>query len=98
MSVVPRPPHPRLKPCRQYFYIDSEHHLIDNGIVTSARDTFNAVEVGYVDEATRPSSPAAGAPDPSAFFTQPHHAGEMQRVLKRGLLPLVHHPGTELRG
>ena len=30
------------QPCRQYFYLDSEHHLIDNGIVTSARDTFNA--------------------------------------------------------
>jgi hypothetical protein len=35
-------------PFRQYFYIDSEHHLIDNGIITSGRDTFNAVEIAYV--------------------------------------------------
>ena len=70
MSVVPRPPHPRLKPFRQYFYLDSEHHLIDNGIVTSARDTFNAVEVGYVDDAEKafvtggrvPPTPAPSTP------------------------------------
>ncbi len=95
--MVPRPPHPRLKPCRQYFYLDSEHHLIDNGIVTSARDTFNAVEVGYVDNADK-AFPTGRAPPTPVTSSPPDHAGEMQRVLKRGLLPLVHHPGTELRG
>ncbi len=60
-------PLPRLKPFRQYFYIDSEHHLIDNGIVTSARDTFNAVEVAYVDEANKAFPKVQGVPDPSAF-------------------------------
>jgi hypothetical protein len=45
--VLPRP-HARQKPFRQYFYIDSEHHLIDNGIITTGRDTFNAVETAYV--------------------------------------------------
>ncbi len=67
--MIPRPPHPRLKPCRQYFYIDSEHHLIDNGLIASARDTFNAVEVAYIDESTKAYPPSFGAPDPSAFFT-----------------------------
>jgi hypothetical protein len=41
----------RQKPFRQYFYLDSEHHLIDNGIITSGRDTFNAVEIAYVSDA-----------------------------------------------
>ena len=36
-----------------YLYIDSEHHLIDNGIITSARDTFNAVELAYVKDAPK---------------------------------------------
>jgi hypothetical protein len=56
-------------PCPQYFYIDSEHHLIDNGIITSARDTYNAVEVAYVGDASQAFASASGAPDPSAFFT-----------------------------
>ena len=69
--MIPRPPiAARMKPFRQYFYLDSEHHLIDNGIVTSARDTFNAVEVQYVDESTKAFvTGGQGAPDPSAFYT-----------------------------
>lgn len=59
----------RQKPFRQYFYIDSEHHLIDNGIITSARDTYNAVEVAYVGDASRAFGSTNGAPNPSAFFT-----------------------------
>ena len=50
--ALPRP-YARQKPFRQYFYIDSEHHLIDNGIITSARDTYNAVEVAYVGDASQ---------------------------------------------
>jgi hypothetical protein len=57
----------RMKPFRQYFYIDSEHHLIDNGIITSARDTFNAVEIAYVKDAR--SAMPNRAPDPSNFYT-----------------------------
>ena len=38
--------------------------MIDHGIVTSARDTFNAVEVAYVDEATKAFATGQGAPDP----------------------------------
>jgi hypothetical protein len=67
--VVPGPPHPRLKPFRQYFTIDSEHHLIDNGIITSARDTFNAVEVAYVENATEAYPKGDGMPNPSNFYT-----------------------------
>jgi hypothetical protein len=60
----------RLKPFCNYFHIDSEHHIIDNGIITSARDTFNAVEVAYVDDATQAFPDTyGGAPDPSAFYT-----------------------------
>ena len=61
------PPPPEALP--HYFYLDTEHHLIDNGIVTSARDTFNAVEVAYVDEATKAFPPNVGAPDPTPFYT-----------------------------
>jgi hypothetical protein len=67
--VVPGPPHSRLKPFRQYFYIDSEHHLIDNGIITSARDTFNAVEVAYVKDARDAYPQGNGMPNPSNFYT-----------------------------
>jgi hypothetical protein len=56
-------------PFRQYFYIDSEHHLIDNGIISSARDTFNAVEVSYVKNATEAFPKGNGYPDPSNFYT-----------------------------
>ena len=59
----------RMKPFRQYFFIDSEHHLIDNGIVTSARDTFNAVELAYVKDARSAFPRGSGAPDPSNFYT-----------------------------
>ena len=62
------PLHPRMKPFRNYFSLDSEHHLIDNGIISSARDTFNAVEVQYVDESTK-AFQGQGNPDPSAFYT-----------------------------
>jgi hypothetical protein len=67
--VVPGPPHPRLKSFRQYFYLDSEHHLIDNGIITSARDTFNAVEVAYVKDARKAYPKDNGMPNPSHFYT-----------------------------
>ena len=60
-----------MKPFRQYFYLDSEHHLIDNGIVTSARDTFNAVEVAYVDESTKAFVTEPGRPRPLAPSTPP---------------------------
>ena len=43
--------------------------MIDNSIVTSARDTFNAVEVAYVDDATKAFPQGQGVTDPSAFFT-----------------------------
>ncbi len=57
-------------PFRQYFYIDSEHHLISNGIITSARDTFNAVEIDYVTNASYAfDNSRSGQPHPSAFFT-----------------------------
>ncbi|MFZ2087371.1 MAG: hypothetical protein WAU47_02245 [Desulfobaccales bacterium] len=56
-------------PFRHYLTIDSEHHLIDNGIITSARDTFNAVEVGYVNKATDAFPKGQGMPNPSHFFT-----------------------------
>ena len=56
-------------PCHQYFYLDSEHHLIDNGIITSARDTFNAVDIAYVKNATDAFPSGSGAPSPSAFYT-----------------------------
>jgi hypothetical protein len=36
--VAPGPPGCLSTPLRHY--LDSEHHLIDNGIITSARDTF----------------------------------------------------------
>jgi hypothetical protein len=64
----------RMKPFRQYFWIDSEHHLIDNGIVTSARDTFNAVEVAFVEDAKTAMPTTGGSPDPSNFYT----SGEMR--------------------
>jgi hypothetical protein len=41
--------------------------LIDNGIITSARDTFNAVEIDYVYDA-RKAYPDK-MPAPSAFYT-----------------------------
>jgi len=59
----------RMKPFRNYFYIDSEHHIIDNGILTSARDTFNGVEVAYVSDARDAFGNASHAPDPSSFYT-----------------------------
>jgi hypothetical protein len=48
-------------------YLDSEHHLIDNGIITTARDAFNAVEIAYVKDA-RSTYPNKGS-DPSNFYT-----------------------------
>lgn len=61
----------RMRPFRNYFYVDSEHHLIDNGIITTARDTFNAVEVEYVLDAEKAFVNASdkSRPDPSAFHT-----------------------------
>jgi len=59
----------RMKPFRNYFFIDSEHHLIDNGIITSARDTFNAVELAYVKDARSAFPSGSGVPDPSNFYT-----------------------------
>jgi hypothetical protein len=41
--------------------------LIDNGIITSARDTFNAVEVEYVSNAQQAFGSTPGNPNPSAF-------------------------------
>jgi hypothetical protein len=43
--------------------------LIDNGIITSGRDTFNAVEIAYVRDAKAAFSKGQGSPDPSAFYT-----------------------------
>jgi hypothetical protein len=65
--VAPGPPGRPPEALPQYFYIDSEHHLIDNGIITSARDTFNAVEIAYVENAKNafPNK----MPDPSNFYT-----------------------------
>jgi hypothetical protein len=59
LPATPLPPVP--------LYIDSEHHLIDTGIITTARDTFNAVEIAYVRDATQafPNK----MPDPSDFYT-----------------------------
>jgi hypothetical protein len=41
--------------------------LIDNGIITTARDTFNAVEIAYVSNAK--SAYPNKMPDPSNFYT-----------------------------
>jgi hypothetical protein len=57
------------RPCRNYFYLYFEHHLIDNGIITSARDTYNAVEVAYVSNAAEAFGSTSGDPNPSNFFT-----------------------------
>lgn len=61
----------RMRPFRQYFYIDSEHHLILNGLITTARDTYNAVEVEYVSWAEKAFGDVSQdkRPDPSNFFT-----------------------------
>lgn len=59
----------RMRPFRNYFYLDSEHHLIDNGLVTSARDTYNAVEIEYVLDAREAFGYQSGMPDPSSFYT-----------------------------
>lgn len=63
----------RMKPFRNYFYVDSEHHIIHNGIRTTARDTYNAVTVEYVQKATEAfrtgNNDKGKVPDPSAFFT-----------------------------
>jgi hypothetical protein len=59
-----------MKPCRHYFfYLDRQHHLIDSSIISSARDTYNAMEVAYVKGArqassttTEPRTPAPSTP------------------------------------
>jgi hypothetical protein len=43
--------------------------LIDNGIITSGRDTFNAVEIAFVNDAKEAYPKGHGAPDPSNFYT-----------------------------
>jgi hypothetical protein len=58
-----------MKPIRNYFYIDSEHHFIDNGISSSGRDTFNAVAIAFVKDAATAFPSGQGSPDPSAFYT-----------------------------
>ncbi len=56
-------------------YIDSEHHLIDNGIISSARDTYNAIEIAYVDDTTQafgsPPGPPPNPQDRSQRFLTP---------------------------
>ena len=59
----------RMRPFRNYFYIDSEHHIVDNGLIATARDTFNGVAVEYVEDSTTAFENDSKLPDPSAFFT-----------------------------
>jgi murein DD-endopeptidase MepM/ murein hydrolase activator NlpD len=62
----------RMKPFRNYYYIDSQHHLVDNGMITTSRDTFNAVEVEYVENAETAflNTNQDNLPDPSSFYTK----------------------------
>lgn len=61
----------RTRPFRNYFYVDSEHHIVDNGIIATNRDTYNAVAVEYVKNSKTAFKTASDKdiPDPSSFFT-----------------------------